>query len=268
MNRLVTDNLEKPIYSLCRKMIDSVQNFFYPHNCINCHTLLHHETNISIHKNTNLHLCGQCFSQIHFIEKPYCQKSGLPLAYDYGDNTIFGEELLNQKTYYDHVRACVAFNDLSRKIVHQFKYGDETHLAHFLSQRMHIAAMHFFNSCPDFLIPVPLNYTKLIKRRYNQSALLCNALSGYTGVECDNLSFYKKYNTPSQTGLTLKQRIDNVHNAFDFIEENRHRIKDKSIILVDDIMTTGATVSECARVLKKYGATKVNVLVFARVLDN
>ncbi len=118
----------------------------------------------------------------------------------------------------------------------------------------------------DVLIPVPLHWRRLLLRRYNQAALLTNALSDFTGVAKDNHALKRVRATPSQGKRTRAERLQNVRKAFAVSNKGQGRIRGKTCVLVDDVYTTGATIEECSRTLLKAGAGSVRVLTLARVV--
>ena len=116
----------------------------------------------------------------------------------------------------------------------------------------------------DILVPIPLHYTRLLKRRYNQSALLAKELSKLTGVRVDYTSVVRHKKTKPQVEFSGRARVKNVHNAFSI--KKIEKIKGQRVLLLDDVMTTGSTLKECAKVLLKAGAKSVDTLTVARVV--
>jgi ComF family protein len=154
------------------------------------------------------------------------------------------------------------YDDGSRKLVLGFKHGDRTYAAGALAAWMHRAADEFI-SAADFLVPVPLHRWRLFKRRYNQSSLLAHALGRLAGKPVLPHLLRRIRATPSQGHRKRKERQENVRGAFAIT--GHEQIAGKNIVLVDDVLTTGATVEECSRVLLDAGAARVDVLVLSRV---
>jgi len=161
-------------------------------------------------------------------------------------------------------RAPILYDDASRRIVLGFKHADRTHPAPALALWMQRAGVEFW-PYTDYIAPVPLHRWRLFKRRYNQAALLANELGRLTQKQVVVDVLLRRRATPIQGHLSRKERHANVKGAFALNVRHRDLIEDKSFVLIDDVLTTGATVNECSRVLLKAGAKCVNILTLARV---
>ncbi len=163
---------------------------------------------------------------------------------------------------YAAARAAMLYDDASKPIVLGFKH-DRTHPAPALAAWMQRAGAAFWTEA-DFIVPVPLHRWRLFRRRYNQAALLAWEIGQLTGkiVAIDMLD--RRRATPIQGHMSKKQQHENVAGAFMLNPRWRARLSGKTVILIDDVLTTGATVNECSKVLLKAGAAKVNVLTLAR----
>jgi ComF family protein len=164
---------------------------------------------------------------------------------------------------YQRARAAVRFDDISRALVHSLKYGDRLDLAPTLGRWMARAGREILAET-DALVPVPLHWRRLWARRFNQSAALAGAISSATGVPVAHAALHRVKPTPQQVGLSRKERATNVQGAF---RGDRAEVAGRRLTLVDDVLTSGATVDACARALLRAGAARVDVLVFARVVD-
>jgi ComF family protein len=151
----------------------------------------------------------------------------------------------------------------SRRLVLALKHGDRTHLAKALGGWMHRAGSDIFDRV-DFIVPVPLHWTRLFARRYNQAGLLAHAIHAAGGPPVAPDWLVRRRRTPSQGRLGVLARARNVRGAF--VLRPGRSVKGKRLVLVDDVLTTGATVEECARVLRRGGAGFVGVLTLARAL--
>ena len=154
---------------------------------------------------------------------------------------------------------------IARKLVHSFKYGDRLDLAPMMGQWMARAGRELLKDA-DALLPVPLHWRRLWARRFNQSAALAKAISGLAGVPVLHGALKRVRATPQQVGLSKTERADNVQGAFRVPTEEKAQVAGRRLILVDDVLTSGATVDTCARALLRAGAAHVDVLVFARVV--
>ena len=145
-----------------------------------------------------------------------------------------------------------------------FKFYDKTDLASLLAKMMYVAGKDIFASDIDLIVPVPLHYSRLIKRRYNQSALLAKELGKLTNIKVDYNTLVKGRITKAQIDCDGKERLINVKNAF-YIKD-AGKIKGKRILLIDDVLTTGSTLNECAKVLKQAKAKSIDGLTVSRAI--
>lgn len=207
-------------------------------------------------------LCSDCFAQISFISFPYCAHCGRPLALS-SDEQHYCAMCLSNKDPFRLCRSAVKYDDFSKKLILDFKFSDCLENRTLLTNWLFLAGNDIFKAGIDLIIPVPLHYMRLFKRKYNQSAVLASGLSKLTGIPADYKSLQKIRHTIPQISCTGKQRVKNVKKAFDVTSP--HNIKGKRIVLIDDVFTTGSTLKECAKVLKKAGAKSVDTLTIARV---
>jgi ComF family protein len=209
-------------------------------------------------------LCAACWAKLAFIEPPYCARLGIPFAYDPGPGLISIEAIANPPAY-DRARAAVRYDDIARHLVHAFKYGDRLDLTPMLGRWMARAGRELTAEA-DALVPVPLHWRRLWARRFNQSAALAGAVSQLTSVPVLHEALKRVRSTAQQVGLDKTERAINVQGAFRVAPEHKAEIAGRRLILVDDVLTSGATTDACARALLRAGAGHVDVLVFARVV--
>ena len=241
--------------TIFRTFIESLINFLFPYQCLRCGKIL----------DSAGYLCESCVEEINFIKPPYCHKCGHPLQEEnINKKMLCAGCLKNKRSFYRLSRSAVIYDNSSKNIILSFKFFDQTENANLLSAMIKIAGKDIFAEGVDLIIPVPLHYTRLIKRKYNQSALLAQKLSKMTAVPYNNLVLIRSRKTKPQVEVSGKERITNVKNAFGV--KNPQFIKGKRIVLIDDIMTTGSTVKECALVLKKAGAKSIDILTIARTV--
>lgn len=210
-------------------------------------------------------LCPKCWQSAGFIERPYCERLGTPFSYDSGGPLISPAAFADPPAF-DRARAAMRFSDVARDLVHLLKYGDRLDLVKPFAQWMSRAGEEVLREA-DALIPVPLHWTRLFQRRFNQSAELARAISTRSKLSVIDDVLERIRATPPQVGLARDERAKNVHGAFSVEKASRAKLKGKRIVLIDDVLTTGATANACARVLRRAGAARVDVLTLARVVD-
>ena len=211
-------------------------------------------------------LCPTCWRAVRFIDRPFCDRLGTPFAVDLGTEGLLSPEAIADPPVYARARAVAHFDDgPARSLVHRLKYGDRLELARTMGGWMARAGDEILGNT-DLLVPVPLHRGRLVRRRFNQAALLAGRVSACSGVPVDAFALTRVKPTPPQVGLTRTQRAANVQGAFRVLAEGRGAIDGKAVTLVDDVMTSGATINAAARALLRGGARRVDVLVFARVV--
>lgn len=210
-------------------------------------------------------LCVSCWSGIRFIEQPYCSVLGTPFSHDLGPGIISAAAIANPPEF-DRLRAAAFYSGSVRNLVQALKYRDKTHLAVMMARWMLRAEDGMIQDC-DGIIAIPLHRNRRVQRRFNQSAELGRALAKLTGKPFLPGLLLRTHATKQQVGLTRNAREDNVRGAFSIQKRHQDKIFGRKIVLIDDVYTTGATVSATAKVLKRAGASEVSVLTFARALD-
>jgi len=206
------------------------------------------------------------FAALTFLDDPCCACCGYPFDHQVSGISAFDllcAACLARRPAYATARSALQYDAASRKLVLAFKHGGHTDRLHSFAAQMHRAGRTALAHA-DIIIPVPLHRTRLLKRRFNQSALLSGALSKRYGVPMEAHCLLRVRRTPSQGGLSGKGRYRNVQGAFTVAEPEL--ITGKRVVLVDDVMTTGATLESCARTLKRGGAARVDAICLARVV--
>jgi ComF family protein len=207
-------------------------------------------------------LCAGCWREITFLGAPCCAGCGLPFEFEPGVAALCGA-CAQTPPPFARARAAMRYDEASRRLILGFKHGDRLHLAPAFGGWMRRAGAELLADA-DILVPVPLHWTRLFARRYNQAAVLAHAIHAAGGPPVGADWLVRRRRTPSQGKRNANARERNVKGAF-AIKPGR-AVKGRRIVVVDDVFTTGATAGECARVLRRAGAARVDVLTLARTV--
>ena len=201
---------------------------------------------------------------LKFIDDPCCTACGFPFEFEQGEEALC-MRCHAHKPEFDHARAAITYDENSRKLILDFKHGGRTDGLKFFAVQMLRAGRQILEDA-DMLIPVPLHQARLRRRRFNQAALLARVISQKCGLPYQTEILMRNKNTPSQGGQTFLGRKRNVSGAFGVSPQQAGFLKDKHVVLIDDVYTTGSTLSACAKTLKRAGAARVDALTFMRVV--
>lgn len=209
-------------------------------------------------------LCPACWSELQFLERPWCEVLGAPFSHDLGEGILSADAIANPPPF-ERARAAVAYQGVARRLVQGLKFHDRTDLARWMAEWM-LRVGAELTADADIVVPVPLHRRRFLSRRFNQSAELARAFARLSGVAYEPGAVVRARVTRQQVGLGVREREANVRGAFSVPPEADILVRGRRILLIDDVFTTGATVSAVARALKRSGAAAVDVLTFARVL--
>jgi len=211
-------------------------------------------------------LCADCWSRVSFIGQPCCARCGLPFAIEAAPDALCGD-CARLPPAYDRARAAFLYEGTGRELILAFKMADRSWVAPRLAAWLERAAAPLLPDA-DLLVPVPLHRWRLLARRFNQAAVLASLMVRRTDAEVVPDLLVRTRRTPPQTRLSRFARRRNVRGAFAVRRSRAHLVAGRNILLVDDVLTTGATVSACARTLRKAGAARVDVATLARALPS
>ena len=235
---------------------DTALSLFYPDACQVCG----HERATA----REGYVCAKCWQNLRFIRPPFCERCGLP--FEGAITTSF--ECTNcreMELHFVRARSVIAAKGMALELIHRYKYNRAEWLEPFFASLLiSEAAPRLRQEGWDLIVPVPLHRLKQAEREFNQAERLARHLARSTGIPVLTRLVRRVEPTRSQTRLTRAERAQNVHRAFDPIDGAR--CDGRRIVLVDDVLTTGATTSACAKVLKSCGAAEVCVWTLARGL--
>ncbi|MEQ1865550.1 MAG: ComF family protein [Micropepsaceae bacterium] len=210
-------------------------------------------------------VCATCWHALRFLAPPHCAQCGLPFPHALGEG-IKCAACIARPPPFVCARAALAYDDASRDLILSFKHGDRLEAVP-LFARWIVAAGRDALAGADMLVPVPLHWLRLASRRYNQAAVLAHAIAKHANLPVETGLLARTRRTPSQGEMpSARARAKNVVRAFAVAEKDRPRLAGKNIVLVDDVLTTGATLSACAKALTRAGAASVSVITLARVV--
>jgi ComF family protein len=244
-------NLRRASIAVYRRVCD----FIAPPHCLVCRAAVGESGS----------LCFTCWNALRFIEEPCCPRLGIPFPYDPGAGQVSAAALADPPPW-TRARSAVAYDDASRPIVQALKYRDRHEAASLMTRLMGRAGTQLLAEA-DFVVPVPLHPLRLWRRRFNQAALIAQRLCADRPLAFQPLILKRARSTRPQVGLDHQARRKNVRGAFVVDERNQLKVAGRRIVLVDDVMTTGATASACTVALQRAGAASVDILTFALVLE-
>ncbi len=254
----ISSALHGLLHGSCDRIFLPLSNFILPPRCCGCGHMANEH-----HK-----LCSACWSRLTFISSPQCYRCGWPIPFDHGESQC--GKCLAEPPPFEGGWSTFVYKDLVRSLIIRFKHGDATYLAPVFAKWLFAGNQRQRDqllSC-DYLIPVPMHRWRLLKRRYNQATLLARHLSPLCDVAVHPFALERIRNTDTQHKKSRQRRKENVRSAFRVMEKYREELAGKTVCLIDDVWTTGATLTACAKVLRRAGVAKVYVLSLARVVPD
>ena len=249
------------LYKLASEGVSALLNIVFPPRCAVCSDYIaigRKPFNISW-------LCDKCIEDVNFISSPLCSICGIPFPKGGIEEDHPCGNCIITPPAFERAMAVFVYDGSIIKAIHDFKYGNKSYLSRSFGELLaeKVKKHIHYNDHTLLVVPVPLSNKRLRLRGYNQSALLAGYIAKKLNLVIDYDSLIRIRDTVPQTELKKKERMKNLINAFTV--SNSNKIKDHKIILVDDVYTTGSTLEECSKTLKKAGARKVSCLSIARV---
>jgi ComF family protein len=238
-------------------MLKALFDIFFPPRCHLCKGF--------IPDADSLHLCSTCLEACRMVDEPFCLRCGIPFVADVGESHLCGA-CIGSRPAYEAARAAALFEGPVRELIHRFKYNRRVHhrrpLAEIALRRL---SPFVLETSADLMVPVPLHVKRLRQRGFNQAVLIGELLARKWRLPLVRNNLRRVRWTEPQINLSASERVANVKDAF--MVADPAQVKGRRIILLDDVYTTGSTVSECSRVLHRAGAKEVFVITIARALE-
>lgn len=239
-----------------KEILTGIADLIFPPRCLACGG--------SLEQHPPLPFCPPCTAAIHFIDSPLCPRCGTPFPPTEGGDHLCGECLLTERPF-AVARSVGRYEETLLAAIHRFKYRGKTGVGDLLGQMMADFAGKIWDmTLFERILPVPLHPKRLRERGFNQAVILARVLSRRFDLPLDFASLRRERFTPPQVGLDREARSANVRGAF--VVTHPERVAGRRLLLVDDVYTTGNTLSECARVLIRAKAEAVAVLTLARAV--
>lgn len=243
----------KKIAKQIKEFLEVAAALILPRSCIICNKII-----------GSGHLCVDDFNQLQFLQKPACVICFQPFTFEV-EKDMCCAACLAQKPKYDKAISVFKYDEFSKKFILAFKYGDRIYLSKFFAQLMFIAAKEIIADI-DFVTPIALHKKRLKKRKYNHSALIAKDFAKISKINLIYDLLIRQKNTSSQLHLNKIARRKNLKGAFKFNDKYFSKIQQKNILIIDDVITTGATIDNYCKVLRKVGVGKIYVLTLAKTI--
>jgi len=210
-------------------------------------------------------VCGDCWNGVRFLSAPWCDQCGIPFPHALGPAVRCGACLARPRVF-ERLRSAIAYDEGSRELILGFKHADRLELCPLLVRWMQAVARPEVATA-DLIVPVPLHWRRLLMRKYNQAGLLAHGVARGSAavVRADVLVRHRA--TESQGAMaSARARLKNVAHVFRVPPQARPAVAGRRVVIVDDVLTTGATVTACAKALHRAGAQSVSIITLARVV--
>jgi ComF family protein len=242
--------------TILRPVIRPIVDYALPPRCPGCGAIVEDD----------YRFCLACWSSMRFLGDPCCDRCGMPFDHDRGEGAQCGA-CIAEPSAVDRARAVLAYGEIAKAVALRLKYGRRIGLARLIAGQM---TRHVPVECRDsmLVVPVPLHRWRLWWRGFNQSALIATHLGRLCGIAVEQEVLLRSRRTPPLRGMNPVQRKRVVRGAFAVDPARKERLAGRTILLIDDVHTSGATADACARILRRNGAAAVHLLCWARVLPD
>jgi len=240
---------------MIKKLVTIITKLIFPKTCLICNQII-----------TDGNFCAKDWNELHFLQKPACNICFQPFEFKIDDEMVCGKCLQKRPEYFKAV-AVLGYNENSKIIITRFKYYDQINLAKYFAELMFKEMQEILPDI-DFIAPIPLHKLRIIKRKYNQAALLAKNITIFSNKKLILDLLVRTKNNQPQAKLSQKMRRRNVAGIFKTKEKYLTEVRGKNVLLIDDVITTGATAESCAQELKRAGVNKVYVLTLAKTIAN
>ena len=237
-------------------MLKTLINLLFPKYCLICNQII-----------ADGYFCHSDFNKLHYISKPACKICSYPFEFEI-DNEMLCPKCLGKKPPYSKALSIFRYDEISKKFIGNLKYRDNSHLAKDFAQIIYNHSQEILKNNINFIIPVPLHKKRLRKRKYNQSALIVKYLSQLTNITAIYDLLIRVKDTVPQTTLNKNLRAKNISGAFILNKKFAEIIKERNILLIDDVVTSGATIEACSKILLKAKVNKIYVITLAKTVLN
>lgn len=235
-------------------LLQKAVSVLYPDQCVSCGAMVE-----GVHA-----LCGSCWSSTPFIEGLVCDACGTPLLGDAVGTRVLCDECMASHPPWDRGRSVLLYRDNARRLILAIKHGDRLDLARPAGVWLARSAKELLDD-RTVIVPIPLHWTRMVKRRFNQAALLAHAVASETTAKIISDALIRRRRTPSQEHRTRSEREANLEGSMIVNKGRVSALEGRDVLLIDDVLTSGATFREATRALRLAEVGRVSVLALARV---
>lgn len=233
------------------KILQYFIDYVIPPRCLSCCALVISDNSF----------CADCWIKLNFITKPYCKLCGRKLNISVVTDELMCSKCIQNKPHFHFARSLFKFDENSKKLIHKFKYHDQTTMAKTFAKLLYQRYHRQIDKNIDVIVPVPMHKIKRLMRMYNQSSVLADALARFLQKPVNHNILIKSKWTKPQVMLSKSAREKNLIKSLQF--NTKYNVHNKKVLLIDDVATTGSTINQCSNILKTAGADTIYCLTIA-----